>query len=131
MIAELWAYIADLDSFEWHVSFCVSDWDKETLDAVIISIDDTSGEDCCMIGPLTHTAWPVFCACDGWRVNNPLVSLHIESGSSLEPSNIRTVSKFSLSVATQLFHGSYVLTPAFELFVTSKFFNSSLEHTIV
>lgn len=131
LVAELGAEISDLDTTEGHVLLVVSNLHKEAINTIIVSIDNATSKYSSVVCPVTKTTRPVFGAGDGWRVDDPLISLEVERCSRLESSNVGAVAELSLGVATRFAHGSNVSEPERVLLITTKFLNSSLEHAVV
>ena len=91
VVAELWAYISNLDSFARQVVLSAPDLDHERVNAKIVSVHKTLRKDDCMVGPQTQTARPVLGARHSGRVDHKLICLHVQGRSRLDTCNVGTM----------------------------------------
>ena len=79
----------------------VSYLDHESLDTIVIIINEEASKDNSMTCEATEIAWPVFSCSYVWGMNDELICIFIQSCRSLKTRHIWTVPDFSLSVASQ------------------------------
>ena len=80
---------------------------------------------------LTQSAWPEFACFKSRSMDHKLVSIKVESSSSLESSNIWSMTKFSLGIAANYIPVVSLLQILLLLFFTTKEHNWFCEHTLM
>ena len=71
------------------------------MDVVAFPFDDHPSEDYSMGGCAAHATGPELRPANGWRVDHPLIGLHIQRCSRFQPLDIRAVAELGLGVASK------------------------------
>jgi len=87
-VANFWAKISALDSWQPFPGFSVTDLNHERLHTVVVLIDEASSKDDCVARETTEITWPVLVCSDGRRVDDPFILGLVQSRSGLKTSYI-------------------------------------------
>jgi len=94
------------------VSFHVSKLNHERLDTESLSIDNKLGIDNSVVSNKTKLTYPPFGCFHFGSVENKAISFFVESCSCQEILDIRTMTKFSLSIAANDLHLNGIIKPS-------------------
>ena len=110
------------------MSLRVTNLHKEWRGTELVAVNYNLSKDDCVVSSLSHLSWPPLCCCDSWRVDDELVSCLVKSCRCLKPSNIRSVAKLSLGIATKYPKLFAKRNPLCLLLLTAHDFNDFGEH---
>lgn len=106
------ANITDINAWKWLVCLHVSKLHHERLDTISLSIDNELSVDNSVVSNKTELTDPPFGSFHFGSVEDKAISFFTESCSCQEILDIRTVTKLSLSIATNDLHLNGIIKPS-------------------
>lgn len=131
VVAELRTKVTALNTWHPLVSALLSYLHNERRNPVVMVFDDQSGHHKRVVGVPSHLTWPPLGRSYGRRVNYKLLSGFIVGGCCFQLSNVRTMTKLCLAVATNQIQVQGLLQPFLFLLICRKLSNALHEHCLM